>query len=243
MENENRSIKKVADVADNKMLIPGAIIVAGFIIAGAVVYTGLPNGNSAIQTPPAEEPGQPSAAAVGEVLKIKEEDFVQGNRSAKVVIVEYGDFQCPFCGKFAKETKPQIYDNYVKTGKAAFIWRDFAFLGEESFRASEAARCAGEQGKFWEYHDKLFANQNGENEGAFADANLKKFAEDLQLDTAKFNLCFASGKYKAAIGASTEGGRRAGVRGTPATFVDGKFISGAVPFTTFKQLIEEALKK
>ena len=116
-------------------------------------------------------------------------------------------------------------------------------MGEESFRAAEAARCAGEQGRFWEYHDKLFKSQNGENEGAFADANLKKFAGDLKLDTAKFNACFSSGKYKSAVEASTEGGRKAGVNGTPATFVNGKLVSGAVPFATFKQLVETELKK
>ena len=226
------------------MLIPGSIILAGLIIAGAVVYIGLPR--NPLAPPPAGGPpsGAPTApSAAGEILKIKEGDFVLGNPSSKVIIIEYGDFQCPFCGKFFRETESQIKEQYVKTGKAAFLWRDFAFLGEESTRASEAARCAGDQGKFWEYHDYLFKNQRGENEGAFADAALKKFARDLGLDGTKFDLCFTSGKYKEAVEKATEDGRQAGVNGTPATFVNGKLVSGAVPFATFKQLIEEELKK
>ena len=226
---------------ENKMLIPGSIILAGLVIAGAVVYIGLPR---IPLVPPPAPSGVPTAPpAVAEVLKIKEGDFVLGNPSSKVVIIEYGDFQCPFCGKFAKEVEPQIKEQFVKTGKAAFVYRDFAFLGEESFRSSEAARCAGEQGKFWEYHGKLFSSQKGENQGAFADANLKKWARDLGLDGTKFDLCFTSGKHREAVQLSSDGGRTAGVNGTPATFVNGKLVSGAVPFATFKQLIEEELKK
>lgn len=231
---------------ENKTLIPGAIILAGVIIAGAVVYVGLPKSPVAVVDPTIQDGnGQRGAApsAVADIIKIKEGDFVLGNKSSKVVIIEYGDFQCPFCGKFFRETESQIKEQYVKTGKAAFLWRDFAFLGEESFRASEAAHCAGDQGKFWEYHDKLFASQNGENQGAFADANLKNFARDIALDGAKFDLCFTSGKYRKTVEDSSAEGRSAGVSGTPATFVNGKLVSGAVPFATFKNLIEEELKQ
>lgn len=239
MENDNKENKEIAVSSDNKMLIPGAIILAGLIIAGAVVYSQLPrNPLGPNPTPPA-----PPSVAAGDILKIREGDFVLGNPSSKVVIIEYGDFQCPFCGKFEKEVAPQIKEQYVKTGKVAFLYRDFAFLGEESFRSSEAARCAGDQGKYWEYHDKLFSGQKGENQGAFADANLKKFARDLGLDGAKFDLCFTSGKHRAAVETATQDGRTAGVNGTPATFVNGKLVSGAVPFATFKQMIEEELKK
>lgn len=231
---------------ENKALIPGAIILAGVIIAGSVVYVGLPKSPTAVVDPTlrgGNEQQGVAAPAVADILKIKEGDFILGNPASKVVIIEYGDFQCPFCGKFFRETESQIKEQYVKAGKAAFLWRDFAFLGEESFRASEAARCAGDHGKFWEYHGKLFMSQNGENQGAFADANLKKFARDIGLDGVKFDLCFTSGKYRKAVEDSSAGGRSAGVSGTPATFVNGKLVSGAVSFATFKNLIEEELKK
>lgn len=221
---------------DNKLLIPSAIILAGVIVAGALLYSRLPaapqNGTSLAQP----EVGR-------DALKIKKDDFVLGNPAAKVVLIEYGDFQCPFCGRFFKTTEPQLKEAYIKTGKAAFLWRDFAFLGEESIRAAEAARCAGEQGKFWDYHDKLFNSQNGENEGAFADQNLKRFAGEAGLNKTVFNSCFNSGKYKKAVEDSTNEGKSLGVNGTPATFVNGQMISGAVPFDAFQKVIEEELKK
>lgn len=112
---------------------------------------------------------------------ISSSDFVLGNINASVAIIEYADFQCPFCGKFFKETKKTLLDNYIAEGKISFAYRDFAFLGNESIRTAEAARCAGDQGKFWEYHDYLYTHQNGENQGAFSDLYLKSFAGELKL--------------------------------------------------------------
>ena len=178
-----------------------------------------------------------------DAFKIRSDDFVLGNPTAKVVLIEYGDFQCPFCGRFFKTTEQELKETYIKEGKAALVWRDFAFLGEESFRAAEAAKCAAEHGKFWEYHDHLFNNQKGENEGAFADANLKGFAKALGLNESQFNSCFDSGKYRKAVEDESEEGRLLGVNGTPATFVNGKLISGAQPFSVFEKAIEEKLEK
>ena len=112
---------------------------------------------------------------------ISAEDFVRGNETATVTVVEYADFQCPFCGRFFRETEKNLLDEYVKAGKIKFIYRDFAFLGYESSQAAQAAHCAGEQGKFWEYHDYLYSHQNGENQGAFSTTNLKSFAGMLKL--------------------------------------------------------------
>lgn len=113
---------------------------------------------------------------------VSSSDFIlDGGSGAKVVVVMYEDFQCPFCEKFFKETEKTLIDNYIKSGKINFVYRDFAFLGPESLRAAEAARCAGEQGKFWEYHDYLYNHQNGENQGNFGDLYLKSFASELKL--------------------------------------------------------------
>ena len=116
-----------------------------------------------------------------------------------------------------------------------------AFLGEESQWAAEASECAADQDKFWEYHDKLFASQNGENQGAFNKDNLKQFAADLKLDTAAFNECLDSGKYTQAVQEQTGVANQLGVRSTPAFIINGVPVLGAQPFEAFQQVIEEAL--
>ena len=108
-------------------------------------------------------------------------DFVTGNQNAPITIILYVDFQCPYCGKFFKETEQTALATYIKDGKIKLVNRDFAFLGDESLKAAEAARCAADQGKFWEYHDYLFSHQNGENKGNFSSLNLKTFAKELKL--------------------------------------------------------------
>ncbi len=116
-----------------------------------------------------------------------------------------------------------------------------AFLGEESQWAAEASECAADQDKFWEYHDKLFASQNGENQGAFNKENLKQFAADINLDTATFNECLDSGKYTQAVQEQTGVANQLGVRSTPAFIINGVPVLGAQPFEAFQQVIEEAL--
>lgn len=106
---------------------------------------------------------------------------LEGKPDAPVKLVEFADYQCPYCGMFKNQIESRLKLEYIDTGKASFDFRDFAFLGRESFDAALAARCAGGQGKFWPYHDKIFENQNGENQGVFSLENLKRFAIDLGL--------------------------------------------------------------
>ena len=220
----------------NKYLIPGAIILAGAVIAVAVIYS--------VNTGPSR-PGAPNdkTAAVAALPEVTSGDFVLGEASAPVTVVEYGDFQCPFCGKFFKETESVLRENYIKTGKVKFIYRDFAFLGTESLNAANAARCAGEQGKFWEYHDYLYNNQRGENQGAFSKNNLKSFAAALGLDKEKFNTCLDSDKYLEEVKKETKAGGEAGVAGTPANFINGVLYVGALPTANFTQIIDSELNK
>lgn len=219
----------------NKYLIPGAIAFAGVIIAIAVIYS--------VNSPSVKNTGKNETAAIGSMPAVISTDFVLGDLNAPVTIVEYGDFQCPFCGKFFRDTEPVIREEYVKTGKVKFIYRDFAFLGQESFWAANAARCAGDQGKFWQYHDYLFNNQQGENQGAFSKANLKSFAAALSLDKEKFNACLDSNKYDEAVKKDSKAGADAGVQGTPATFINDKIYVGALPTATFTQIIDDELSK
>jgi len=167
---------------------------------------------------------------------------IKGDKNAKVTIIEFADFQCPFCEKWFSDTGTQIIKNYVDTGKAKFAYRDYAFLGQESTWAAEAAECANDQGKFWEMHDYLFSHQGSENSGTFSKANLEKFAADLGLNTDQFNSCLESDKYAKAVAADLADGQKVGVSGTPATFVDGKIVVGAQPFSAFQTLIDQELK-
>ena len=219
----------------NKFLIPGAIILAGVVIAVAVIYS--------VNEPSQKNVGKGAATVTLAMPEVTSDDFVLGDQNAPVTFVEYGDFQCPFCGKFFEETEPILREKYIKTGKVKFIYRDFAFLGPESTWAANAARCAGEQGKFWQYHDYLFSNQRGENQGAFSKDNLKGFAKVLNLDSAKFNTCLDSEKYNDAINKETKAGGEAGVQGTPASFINGTLYPGALPPATFTQIIDAELNK
>lgn len=168
---------------------------------------------------------------------------VQGDNNAKVTIVEFADFQCPFCGEWHKEVYPQLKSEYIDTGKARFVYMDFAFLGEESVKAAEAGRCAADQGKFWEYHDELFERQEGENEGAFADDKLKEFAADVGLDLGQFNSCLGSRTHRALIEESTSKAGDYGVNSTPTVFINGIKMEGVTPYSQIKQVIESELAK
>jgi protein-disulfide isomerase len=244
----------------NKPIV-SAIIVAGVLIAGAILL----RGNSA----PSVENNQINKGIPVEtksLAPIGENDQKLGDPKAKVVLVVYEDFQCPFCGAVSgsdaypsliesmKQRDPNwspflpgVINDYVKKGEVLLVYRDWAFLGPESIRASEAARCAGDQGKFWEYHDYLYAHQKGENEGGFTDTNLKSFAKVLKLDTVVFDKCLDESKYAKAVADSKNEGIAAGVTGTPKGFIlrDGKIsstIDGAESYETVKTKIEAALK-
>lgn len=166
-----------------------------------------------------------------------------GDPAARVTIVEFADFQCPYCAKFQQEVYPFIKQEYVDTGNASFVYLDFAFLGEESNFAAQAAKCAAEQGKFWEYHDKLFNSQKGENQGTFALPKLKSLARGIVPGTGAFNQCLDSGKYAQAVVDETALGRIAGVSGTPTVLINGKLVVGALPYAEFKREIDAALAK
>lgn len=166
---------------------------------------------------------------------------VRGDAKAPVTIVEYADFQCPSCGAFTRSVAPRLVDQYVRTGKAKIVFKHFAWIGEESRRAAEAASCAGAQGKFWEYHDLLYANQRGENQGAFATANLKRFSAQLGLDQASFDACVDGRAYRAAVEADFAEVRSLGLTGTPTFLIEGQRVVGAQPFAVFASVIEGKL--
>jgi protein-disulfide isomerase len=167
-----------------------------------------------------------------------------GDPNAPVKIIEYSDFQCPYCAQFVTKTEQQIIDAYVATGKVYFEYHSFSdYIGAESARAAEAAYCAGDQDKFWEMHDIIFANQTGENVGAFTDKRLNAFASKLGLDSAKFSDCFNGGKYSSQVKQDGVDAQKAGVKATPSFVINGKLVEGAQPFSAFQTEIDALLKQ
>ncbi|MCP3143775.1 thioredoxin domain-containing protein [Pyxidicoccus xibeiensis] len=159
----------------------------------------------------------------------------KGKEGAPVTIVEFSDFECPFCSR-ANPAVDQVMKEYGD--KVRVVFRHFPLdFHKKAPKASEAALCAGDQGKFWEMHDALFANQQ-----KLDVPDLKKHAADLKLDSAKFDKCLDSGEKAAVVQADLADGKKAGVTGTPAFFINGILLSGAQPFEEFKSIIDEELK-
>jgi len=163
--------------------------------------------------------------------------FVQGPKDAAVTIVEFSDFQCPFCRTVVATVK-EVMRQYSGTVKWAFRDYPIASLHPQAPKAAEAARCAGEQGKFWEYHDLLFNNQ-----AQAAIADFKRFADQLKLDPKSFGLCLDSGRHKAAVQSDVDDGTRLGITGTPSFFINGRLLVGAQPLETFRKIIEAELRR
>lgn len=195
----------------------------------------------------AAQPAQPPAPArvVSKVALAGSPSL--GRSEAPVTMVEFSDYQCPFCRRYFDATLPAIKKEYVDTGKVRYVFRDFPIdqIHPQARKASEAARCAGDQGKYWEMHDLLFRNQQ-----ALQVERLKAHAKGLGLDTAAFDDCLDKGKHGAVVQKSYEDGVAAGVRGTPAFFIgrtrggdtiEGLLVSGAQPLNAFKQEIERLL--
>ena len=163
----------------NSYLIPITIVVAILIVVGAVIYKNSGSGGTA-----------GNVENIGNVSV--DDDAVLGDSNAPVTIIEFSDYECPYCRKFWADTMPQIKEKYINTGKVKFVYRDFPLSShKDAQKAAEATECAEKQGKFWEMQDKIFENQS-----AIAVGDLKKYAVDLGLDVSSFNKCLDSGEYK-----------------------------------------------
>jgi len=171
-----------------------------------------------------------------------DDDAMKGDKNAPVTIVEFSDFECPFCSRFYRDTLPDILSEYVDKGKARFVYRDFALsFHQYAHAAALAAECVKDQGGdklFFKYHDKLY-----ENQASFSIDNFKKWAAELGLNASEFNDCLDTEKFADEIDKDFEDGRSYGVTGTPAFFINGRLVSGAQPFSVFKQIIDEELAK
>ena len=168
-------------------------------------------------------------------VEVDESDPFTGSAAAPVTIVEFSDFECPFCRQ-ASPTLKKIQETYGD--RVRIVWKDFPLtqIHPQAFKAAEAAHCAAEQGKFWEYHDRLYANQS-----ALQPEALKAYAADMKMDTAQFNRCFDESKHAARVRESMDLGTRLGVNSTPTLYINGRMIAGAYPYETLAGIIEEEL--
>lgn len=223
------------------LLILGVIqvLLLIFITYKISALSAVTNGNTGDTAPNVPSAPVPSAEEPNlDNSELVDDDAVKGDKNAPVTIVEFSDYECPFCERFYTQTLPQIEENYIKTGKVKLIYRDFPLgFHAQAQKAAEAAECAGEQDKYYEMHNLLF--EKGVAGGV---SSFKEYAKELKLDATKFDECLDSGKMSSEVQKDAADGGKYGVQGTPAFFINGKLLSGAQPYAIFQQAIEAELK-
>ena len=172
---------------------------------------------------------------------------ILGNPNAPITLVEFGDYQCHYCNVFFQSIEKDILKNYVDTGKVKIIFKDYNIIGEDSVIASQGAHCANDQGLFWEYHDILYSNWTGENNGWASPENLAIFAQQIGLNMNKWSECMKKGSHSQIILKSNDDARALELTGTPAFFIinsEGKVtkLFGAQPFEVFKKIFDNQLE-
>jgi len=173
---------------------------------------------------------------------------ILGDPQAPITLIEFGDYQCHFCNVHFHNTEHRLLENFIKTGKVKMIFKDFTIIGPDSVNAAHGTHCANDQGKFWEYHDILYSNWTGENNGWASSDNLLRFAQEIELDIDQWSDCMIDEKYSQIISDSSKDARELGITGTPAFFVigpDNKItrISGAQPYESFEKIFNSELGK
>ncbi len=210
-------------------LLPVSIVIAGLMIAGSVYYVGR---QSVAQKPSTTSDGN--------------RDAVLGNLEAPVTFIEYGDYQCPFCGRFFHQVEPPLREEYIKTGKVKMVFRNFQILGDESTAAGAASECAKDQGKFWQYHDALYTAETADGKENNGNLNRDLFlmlGQNLGLDMTSFTACLDANKYGDLVIKETNAGKTMGLDGTPTSFINGEKVAGSQPYSVFKTVIDIALQK
>jgi protein-disulfide isomerase len=216
------------------VVVGAALVIAGLLAAPSIRNAMTPVGEIVQITP--NSPPNANANSMGDP-------------NAPVKIEEYSDFQCPYCKQFNDDTEQQMINSFVATGQVYFVYNSMGNWvsdnigrgGTESQDAAEAAYCAGDQNKFWEYHDMLFANWKGEGVGSFTPKRLMAFAEALNLNMNEFNSCYNSNKYRSKVQQDKVNGIKAGINGTPAFIINGKLVEGYQSFSQLQTEIQNAL--
>jgi len=232
-----RTTKRTTEQKTEWYVIAGIIVIAVLVVA-VLIQAGRPQ---TAQTPGLED--LPTGIETGVT---PDGHPYRGSLSAKVVVVEYEDLRCPFCRQHFVGAEPQILEQYVKAGLVREESRIVPILGSPSVAAAEAAACAGEQNKYWEFRHVAFANQPLETD-PYGRANLVKFAEAAGLDIGRFTTCFDTQRYQGEVETTLREAQSLGVSSTPTFFVNGVKYEGAVPFERdggqgFKDILDAALQ-
>ena len=231
-----RTKKKRRQRMNTILWVGGFIVVLTLLLASPSIYNALKPAGEFVRITPEAHP--------------MEDGIAIGNPDAPVVIEIYEDFQCPICKEYTLVDEDKFFDSpYIADGQVYYVFRQFPILDDaslvtrESYQSANASMCAMEQGRFWDYHDILFANQGvAENAGAFSDKRLQAFAESLGLDMTAFNQCFNDDKYSAEIEADYQKGRAAGATGTPWFYLNGTLLSpGYMTYDQLKTAVEAAI--
>src|SRR3989344_1313975 len=231
------------DKKDSEFFVGGSILIGAILISVSIYFAAdkIANGPSFIDNQNQNQNPNPSAGSA----KIEVEKRTDAPRigNGKVEIVEFSDFQCPFCQQFFNTAYKEIKAKYIDTGKATLVYQHFPLsIHANAQKSAEASECANKQGKFEAYYNTLFTSGKADGTG-LAVPDLKKYAVNLGLDTVKFNSCLDSGETVGAVKKDFEEGQTIGVSGTPTFIINGERIVGSQPFTTFEAVIERALKQ
>jgi len=219
--------------------ITGVAIFAIFIITGAGFFANSAENNAKTQNNDNQK--------FQMTLISDHSSPVLGSKDAPITMVEFGDYQCFYCNKFYHSTEPEIVKNYVDTGKVKLVFKDFTIIGQDSVNAAHAAHCAQEKGKFWQYHDTLYDNWNGENTGWASPTHLLDFAKKVGISDSEFNACMSDARYSSTIKNSLSDAQTLGLTGTPDFFIIGPDnsitkIVGAQPYEVFDEIFKRLAK-
>ena len=257
MDDKEPELISIKKSSYNKLIvgvIVGAVLSAffgGYVLGTETAQsseTVIKNAKDIADQTVAKQPqSNPSSGIISVSL---DDDPVKGDSNAPITMIEFSDFQCPFCARFFTETLPLIQKNYIDTGKVKFVYRDFPLpdIHQNAIPAAIAAECADEQGMFWEYHNKIFENQLlwQDLDKQNVVRTFEQFAEELVLDTNTFNTCLESAKYLDEVQNDLNDGVSYGVTGTPGFFIGNEkigygMVSGAQPYAAFQQVFDQLL--
>jgi protein-disulfide isomerase len=213
------------------MIVGGVVAVA---IVAVLVLIFVNNRGDSSNLPDVQAAAAPDAAIPVNGMTI-------GDPNAPVKVVEYGDYQCPFCAEFNKDGMPPLLSDYIATGKVQLTFVPFSFLGDESIAAAEAAFCANDQGKFWAMHETIYANHNGENIGSLSTSRLQEMAQKSGLDMDQYKACVDAGTHQGDVQNSSATARQAGIASTPSFVINNGDPIGYASWVDFKAEIDAAL--
>ncbi|HSB83262.1 MAG TPA: thioredoxin domain-containing protein [Nitrosarchaeum sp.] len=222
--------------------------IASVVIVGAFFALGLFNNEPELTVKPTPVVQETGPAKITAATFLENGSPILGDPNAPITMVEFGDYQCYFCNQFFHTTEDELFKKFVDTGKVKVIFKDFTIIGADSVTAAHAAHCADDQGLFWKYHDVLYNNWTGENNGWASSKNLLQFAGDVGLNTDEFSKCMIDSKHTPTIVNSNKDAKDLGLTGTPAFFIigpDNKVtkIGGAQPFDVFEKIFNSYLEK